>query len=199
VARRRQGDHRRRCTRQRAVRGGAGDLLGRARRDVRLAAGLAAAGNELGARTARCLGVDGYGGARAQVLGEAEERGVPADAGPAVPVLVPHVEVVDRGDVFEPQARTSVGVVTQLPLDPADRAPEFPRHVQVSGWVAGGHLTGGVALELVVAADPQVTRETLARRHGVGSRVDLKDQSAEVDALGPHGRRQRRVAHRSTP
>ena len=70
------------------------------------------------------------------MFGEPEQGEVPTDADRARPELVPLVgEVVDEGDVLEPQRR----VVTRLGevhVDPADPSLVLPRDAEVAGRVA---------------------------------------------------------------
>jgi hypothetical protein len=124
------------------------------------------------------------------VLSQAEQRQVPADADRAGTELVPQIAVVDQGHVLEPQAGPALGVLAQPDVHPAHRTTELPGEGQVGGRVAGGHLARGVALELVAAAQPQVTldgEEPAGDALAVGDRVPHVVDGRVVGALDHHG------------
>jgi hypothetical protein len=118
---------------------------------------------------------------------------VPADADGAGAVLRPAL-VVDVRDVaqLQPGAAVEGG---QRDLDPGDVAADLPGHREGARWVAGLDDAVGVALELVEAADPEVTGDrqeppgnALGRRH----RVPDVGRGGRVGA--PHGQDAGRAA-----
>ena len=112
--------------------------------------------DEMLRRSHRVRGFDRFAGG--EVPGQTQQARIPADADGARAVLIPTL-VVDVGRVFQGELRLTVRRASQADLDPADVAAELPGSGEGVGFVAALDRPAGIALELVIPAEPEVAAD----------------------------------------